>query len=99
MARTVLHGFVQEKRDIIIQNACNALKPGGKFAILDYNNFSVDQAPWYIRFAIRKVECPLAEDFIRRDTRQMLASHGFCDFDERLFMGGYVRLLKGRKCT
>lgn len=89
----VLHGFIQPKRDIIIQNAKKALKSGGRFAVLDYANFDVDKAPWYIRFAIRKVECPLAEDFIKGDTKAMLASFGFTRFEEKFYFGGYVRLL------
>ncbi|WP_456392181.1 class I SAM-dependent methyltransferase [Nitratifractor sp.] len=93
----VLHGFVQEKRDRIIENALKALKPGGRFAILDYANFDVDKAPWWVRFAIRKVECPLAEDFIRRDTRQMLREHGFDTFRESLYLQGYLRLLMATK--
>jgi demethylmenaquinone methyltransferase/2-methoxy-6-polyprenyl-1,4-benzoquinol methylase len=93
----VLHGFVQEKRDAIIANAYRALKPGGSFDILDYNNFDVDRAPAWIRFAIRKVECPLAEDFIRRDTREMLEKHGFGEFSQREFLQGHLRLLKARK--
>ncbi|WP_457596362.1 class I SAM-dependent methyltransferase [Hydrogenimonas sp.] len=93
----VLHGFVQELRDVIVQNAYRALKPGGRFAILDYANFDVDKAPWYIRFAIRKIECPLAEDFIRRDTRVMLEAHGFGRFEEHLYFGGHLRLLKAYK--
>ncbi|WP_353662567.1 methyltransferase domain-containing protein [Hydrogenimonas sp. SS33] len=93
----VLHGFVQKKRDVIIQNAYRALKPGGRFAILDYNNFDVDKAPWYIRFAIRKVECPLAEDFIDRDTKKMLEPYGFGDFEETLYFRNYLRLLKAFK--
>ncbi|WP_457608237.1 class I SAM-dependent methyltransferase [Nitratifractor sp.] len=93
----VLHGFVQEKRDAIIANASRALKPGGTFCILDYANFDVDAAPWWVRFAIRKVECPLAGDFIRRDTREMLAAHGFGDFSEDRYMKGYLRLLQAKK--
>jgi ubiquinone/menaquinone biosynthesis C-methylase UbiE len=93
----VLHGFVQEKRDTIIANAARALRPGGTFAILDYNNFDVDLAPAWVRFAIRKVECPLAEDFIRRDTRKMLEAHGFGDFMQREYLKGHIRLLKGKK--
>ncbi len=93
----VLHGFIQPKREIIIQNAYKALKPRGRFAILDYANFDVDKAIWPVRFAIRKVECPLAEDFIRRDTKQMLYSHGFSDFEEHYYFGGYIRLLLARK--
>ncbi len=93
----VLHGFIQPKREIIIQNAYQALKPGGRFAILDYANFDPDKAPWPVRFLIRRVECPLAEDFIRRDTKQMLYAHGFSDFEERYYFGGYIRLLMGKK--
>ncbi len=93
----VLHGFIQEKRDIIIKNAYKALKKGGVFAILDYNNFDVDKAPFYIRFAIRKVECPLAEDFIKRDTKEMLKDHGFLEFEEHFYFKKYLRLLKAKK--
>ncbi|BCD67262.1 class I SAM-dependent methyltransferase [Nitratiruptor sp. YY09-18] len=95
----VLHGFIQKKRDIIIQNAYNALKPHGTFAILDYANFEVDKAPWYVRFPIQKVECPLAQDFIERDTKKMLSSFGFGDFEEHFYFGRYVRLLKAKKCN
>jgi len=93
----VLHGFVQERRDTIIQNAYRALKPGGRFAILDYANFDVDAAVWYVRWAIRKVECPLAEDFINRDTKEMHAGHGFDRFEERFYFKNYLRLLKAYK--
>ena len=93
----VLHGFIQEKRDAIIANAVRALRPGGIFAVLDYNNFDVGSAPAWIRFAIRKVECPLAEDFIRRDTREMLETHGLGEFAQTEYMKGYIRLLQGKK--
>jgi len=90
----VLHGFIQEKRDAIITNAARALRKGGCFAILDYNNFDVETAPAWIRIPVRKVECPLAEDFIRRDTREMLKKHGFTRFEESRYLRGYIRLLK-----
>ncbi len=93
----VLHGFIQEKREIIIQNAFNALKKGGRFAILDYSNFDVDSAPWYVKFAIRKVECPLAEDFIKRDTKKMLKDFGFDGFEENFYFKNFVRLLQAYK--
>ena len=93
----VLHGFVQELRDRIIENGYKALKPGGRFAILDYNNFDIDKAPWYVRLAIRKIECPLAEDFINRDTKQMLKSFGFTSFEEHFYFKNYLRLLVAHK--
>ena len=93
----VLHGFIQQKRQKIIQNAYKALKSGGRFAILDYNNFNVDKANPIVRFAIRKVECPLAEDFIKRDTKKMLQKYGFDNFKEHLYFKNYVRLLQAQK--
>jgi len=93
----VLHGFVQEKRDTIIENAYRALKKGGVFNIVDYSNFVVDDAPLPVRFAIRKMECPLAEDFIRRDTKEMLSAFGFDSFEEYFHFGGYVRVLRAHK--
>ncbi len=93
----VLHGFIQEKRDIIISNAYKALKDGGRFCILDYNNFNVDEASLFTKFVIRKVECPLAEDFIVKDTKQMLQRDNFTDFETSLYFGGLVRLLSARK--
>jgi len=95
----VLHGFIQEKRDAIIANAARALKPGGIFAILDYNNFDIESAPAWIRFAIRKVECPLAEDFIHRDTRRMLETHGLGAFAQTEYLRGYIRLLQGERLS
>ncbi len=93
----VLHGFEQEQRLSIIRNAYSLLKPGGEFCILDYHHFDVDRAPWYIRFAIRKVECQLAEDFINRDWPAILKESGFNSTREQAYFGGYVRLLCGQK--
>ncbi len=93
----VLHGFIQPKREIIVQNAYKALKPGGRFCILDYNNFDVERAVWYVKAAIRHIECPLAEDFIRRDTVSMLTPFGFGRFRTNTYFQGYLRLLTAYK--
>ncbi len=89
----VLHGFIQEKRDVIIDNAYKALKEGGKFAILDYNEFDPDKAFFIARYAIKNIECPLAEDFIKRNWKQILSEKGFKSFNEAFFYKKYVRLL------
>jgi len=89
----VLHGFIQEKREIIIDNTMKALKKGGRFSILDYNEFDVDNSGFFTRFAIRKIECPLAEDFIIRDWRSILEKSGFIKFDEKFYYKNKVRLL------
>jgi demethylmenaquinone methyltransferase/2-methoxy-6-polyprenyl-1,4-benzoquinol methylase len=93
----VLHGFEQDDRIKIIENVRNNLTPNGRFCILDYNQFSVDDSPWYARFAIRKVECELAEDFINRDWPTILQEHGFQPDYEKLYFRNYVRLLCSRK--
>ncbi len=93
----VLHGFIPQKRDQIIRNAYKALKKGGRFAILDYSNFDVDKANIIVRFAVRKLECPLAELFIKTDTKKMLSKFGFGNFKEFFFYKNYIRLLLGYK--
>jgi len=93
----VLHGFIQPKRNRIIDNAYSLLKEGGIFAILDYNEFDVSNAPFYIRFPVRKIECPLAEDFINRDLKAMLEKKGFSEFLEYKYFKGYLRLMIARK--
>ena len=89
----VLHGFMQEKREIIIDNAFKALKDNGRFAILDYNEFDVDNSSWFVKFLIRKAECPLAEDFIRRDVKAVLKNRGFISFKEYYYYRNHIRLL------
>jgi len=92
----VLHGFVQEDRLRIIKNAQRALRPGGEFIILDYNEFNLAQSPWLVRFAF-KMECPLATDFVGRDLQAILREQGFDQFRTHLHYLGYVRLLAARK--
>ncbi len=88
----VLHGFEQRDRIKIIKNAFKALKPGGKFVILDYAEKDVDKSPLIIKYLIRKIECPLAEDFMKRNLNAMLQGAGFTKFKELFFLKGYVRL-------
>lgn len=93
----VLHGFIHQKREIIIKNAYNLLKPGGRFAILDYNEFDVKHSPFIPRYAITKIECPLAEDFIGRNWEKILSTYNFKDFEKYYYYKKYVRLLISKK--
>ena len=93
----VLHGFVQEDRLRIVDNAYRALQPGGQFLILDYDEFEPEQSFWPARFAFRHIECPLATDFVRRDWRAVLREQGFGDSQVHRYYFGYVRLLAARK--
>jgi len=92
----VLHGFIQEDREKIIANAQRALRPGGEFIILDYNEFDLEHAPWLVRFVF-KMECPLATDFIGRDLQAILREWGFNEFRVHPHYLGYVRVLAARK--
>jgi demethylmenaquinone methyltransferase/2-methoxy-6-polyprenyl-1,4-benzoquinol methylase len=92
----VLHGFIQEDRLKIIANAQRALRPGGEFIILDYNEFDLERSPRLVQF-IFKMECPLATDFIGRDLQTTLREQGFDKFRTHPHYFGYVRLLAARK--
>jgi len=93
----VLHGFPQNIRDVIVENAFQALKQNGEFLILDYNEFLLPKLPFYLRLAFKALECPYAFDFIKKDWKQILADAGFTDFDEYFFFHRFVRLLKAVK--
>ena len=48
-------------------------------------------------FLIRTAECPLAQDFIRRDFKAVLRKHGFTRFSEDSYYGRHIRLLTAWK--
>jgi len=93
----VLHGFPQEARKVIIGNAFKALKKGGQFFILDYNEFLLKDMPFYMRVPFKWMECPYAFDYIEKDWKNILSTEGFDNFKEHLFFKEYVRLLKAEK--
>jgi len=93
----VLHGFPQSVREIIIDNAFKALKDGGEFIILDWNEFDLKAAPFYQRVFFQLIECPYAFDFIERDWKKILSKKGFTAFEEQLISAKFIRLLKARK--
>ena len=92
----VLHGFIQKDRLKIISNAHRALHSGGKFIILDYNEFDPAESPRLVQ-SIFKMECPLATDFVLRDWQSILKENGFHDFRKNLLYFGYVQLLRSSK--
>lgn len=92
----VMHGFVQEDREHIINNAFCALRPGGEFLILDYAECEPSESSWPVRMVFR-AECPLATDFVRRDWVEILNAHGFDRFEAHHYYFGHVRLLAAYK--
>ena len=93
----VLHGLPQPVRNIVIHNAFRALKPGGSFFILDYNEFDLKKMPFFLKIPFQIIECPYAFDFIEKDWKQILTENGFKEFAEHLFFHKYVRLLRVTK--
>ena len=92
----VLHGLPQREREKLIKRIGAYLKDGGQLFILDYNEFSLNRMPWYLRLGFRWMECPYAFDFIARDWKGILRERKLDDFREFLFFSGYVRLLRAR---
>jgi len=93
----VFHGLEQLQRERVIANAYRALKPGGRFFILDYNNFTLEQASLPIKLFFKTIECELAQEFIRLDLKEMLRASDFVKFEEWPLGGRYIRLLAAGK--
>ena len=92
-----LHGFPQNVRESIIKSVFEVLKVNGGFFILDYNEFSYNGAPFYLKVPFKLIECPYAFDFIEQDWKQILTNHNFSEIEKFLFFKDYVRLLKAKK--
>ncbi|MFW6117143.1 MAG: class I SAM-dependent methyltransferase [Thermoproteota archaeon] len=92
----VLHGFKQQDRIKIIENAYKALKKKGKFFILDYNQFDLSKKPAYAKFLF-DLECDLAKDYIKRNWRQIWKEHRFSVQNEYLYFLNFIRLLELEK--
>jgi demethylmenaquinone methyltransferase/2-methoxy-6-polyprenyl-1,4-benzoquinol methylase len=92
----VLHGFPQNVRETVIKKTFELLKDGGALFILDYNEFALEEMPFYLRVPFKFMECPYAFDFIEKDWKEILAGIGFDDVEEHAFFK-YVRLLKAIK--
>ena len=92
-----LHGFEDEDKERVIANVRQALRPGGMFWILDYDEFDLDRQWFPFRWAFRYFECELASEFLSLDLKAMLARHGFGNFVSHPFLQDYVRLLGAEK--
>lgn len=91
-----LHGFKQRDRINIIENAKRALKKGGKFFILDYNEFDLSKQPAFVR-TFFGLECDLARDYIQRTWEKIWNAHGFSIQNEHLYLLNLIRLLELEK--
>lgn len=89
----VLHGFEQPERLQIIANAYQALKPGGIFYIVDWNEFDPKTLTALASFSFHYLECQLASEFITYPWKTILAEKGLNFYSEQLFARNYIRLL------
>lgn len=93
----VFHGFPFDIQKNILKNAFEALKEGGEFILLDFNEFVTDETPLYFRVPFKIVECKYAFEYVERDWKQIMSNFGFTGFHERLFFHDHLRLLKAKK--
>jgi len=93
----VIHGFPHAVRCTVIQNAYNHLEQAGSFFILDYAEFDMAEMPSFLHFVFKTIECRYAFDFIKRDWKAILKSHGFETVREHFYVRGYIRLLHAEK--
>ncbi|MBN2365681.1 MAG: class I SAM-dependent methyltransferase [Calditrichaeota bacterium] len=89
----VMHGLEQPDRLKAIDNVYSNLSGLGRFCILDYNHFNVDHAPWYVKLAVRRLECKPTESFIQKDWQSLLQKKGFSEFTTVTYFRNYIRLL------
>ena len=93
----VLHGFPHPVRETLLDNCFRLLNPGGRLILVDYNEFSLDALPFYLRLPFKITECPYAFDFIQKDMGALLLRHGFTVEKTRLFLKGMIRCLAATK--
>jgi demethylmenaquinone methyltransferase/2-methoxy-6-polyprenyl-1,4-benzoquinol methylase len=93
----VFHGFPFETQKKIIQNAFDALKDGGEFIILDFNEFITNNTPLYFRIPFKIIECKYAFEYVEKDWKKILQDFGFVQFHEDLFFQNHLRLLKAKR--
>jgi len=93
----VIHGFPHDVRYTVLKNAYDHLKQAGSFFILDYAEFDMEKMPAFPRSIFKLIECRYAFDFIKRDWKEILKSHGFETVREYFYLKRYVRLLHAEK--
>lgn len=92
----VLHGMEHDGRLHVLKEIQRILKPGGKFYLLDYRPLDLKSASLLTRFIFR-LECDLASEFLTHNWEDVLSRYGFGEFDEKVFFGKKVRILKSTR--
>jgi len=93
----VIHGLPHSARERTLENVKKALKPGGKFFILDYGDFTLSELPFYLRLPFKIAECKYAYDYLERDWKEILEDSGFTFRESHEYFRGFARLMEVEK--
>lgn len=93
----VIHGLPHSARQKLLKNARKALKPGGRFFLLDYGEFELRKLPFYLNIPFRVAECEYAYDYLDRDWEEILKQYSFAVVGRYKYLGGFTRLLIAEK--
>lgn len=93
----VIHGLPHSARERTLENVKKALKPGGKFFILDYGDFTLAELPFYLRLPFKIAECKYAYDYLERDWQEILEDSGFTCRESHEYFRGFARLMEVEK--
>ena len=95
----VIHGLPHTARQKLLDNAHKALRPEGRFFLLDYGEFELSDLPLHLRVPFKVAECEYAYDYLDRNWEDILKEFGFVVVDNYQYMGGFTRLLVAEKVT
>lgn len=93
----VIHGLPHPSRMATLENVHKALKPGGRFFILDYSDFELEELPFYLRIPFKLGECKYAYDYLDRDWEKILEEFGFSLNRNHEYFHGFARLMEAEK--
>jgi|GEM_PF-219631 len=95
----VLHGFSHSQRLDIARQAHASLRPGGTFSFLDWSPADPADWPAWFRFFFRRVECPIAYDFIQHDYAADFEALGFRHLSIHPRIRGLARVVRLEKTS
>lgn len=93
----VFHGFENYDKQKILKNVYKSLKSGGYLNIIDWAEFDLSNANFFIKVFFNYFECQLATEFIRLDLSEFVKPFSFKTIEEDLLASNYIRLFIAQK--
>lgn len=93
----VMHGLENQDKEKVIKNAYHNLKEGGIFAVFDYSQIKYQDASWFAKLLIWKLECPLAGEFAEMNFPGFVKNYGFEYSKVKKYFRGLFSLYLFRK--